>query len=568
MSTGSCPAPLRFGAPLIAIVCALVAAAIMPAAAVGAARESTRLLVKVDGTASPAERGAVSTALGATRQEPLAAGWRVYELPGALSISEARAALGHTSADLAVELDRSVFVPSAVSNDPMSDKQWALDAVRAPLGWQVPMSAPITVAVLDTGIDLDHPDLADAAWMNPGEVPENGLDDDKNGYVDDTSGWDFVHNDGSVYDDPAQDAHGTHVAGIIGAIRDDGVGVAGVAANARLMSLKFFAGGAGLASDAIAAIGYARRNGARIVNASFEGPYSQALCDAVAAAAAGGVLIVAAAGNEAIDVDAASRVPAMCAEASVISVAASTPSDLLAPFSNRGATGVDLAAPGEAVMSTVPGDGHDLYSGTSMAAPHVAAAAALVLGQNPARNPAQVRQIILAAAHRIPGLSGVTATGGRLDVAGALGVPSTAVMPPTSAVTDDAVPLPMRRKNTARLLSFVVARRTMRADQVARLRFRVSDDTRVRFTVRRAATGALVSTFVRDAAEGDNVLLLSMRMGTRHANPAGGYRVTARPSAGAGAARSVHVDVVPGGPSPPADSPVMVLSRGKASPRS
>jgi subtilisin family serine protease len=540
--------PFRSRRGLLVLLATLVAATGSSVAV--AAPESTSVLVKVDSAASLHQRQALGEALGATDEAPLAAGWREYELPGALSAAEVRAALAGVPADIAVELDRPVYITSGVPNDPRVAEQWGLDAVQAPMAWDVPISTAVTVAVIDTGVDLAHPDLAGAAWTNPGEIPANGIDDEGNGYIDDVHGWDFLHGDGSVFDDAAEDAHGTHIAGVIGATRNDGVGIAGVAGNARIMSLKFVGGAGGLASDAIAALAYARSNGARVVNASFGGPYSQALCDAVAEAAAAGTIVVAAAGNDGVDIDGAVRAPAMCPEASVISVGASTSYETLAPFSNRGVAGVDIAAPGEFILSTVPAAGHDSWSGTSMAAPHVSGAAAMVIGQNPSLTPVQVRQTILDSADRLPGLAGTSGTGARLDVARALGaqvspVPLLSATTPVEAVDlgDEARPGP--RKTPARIMRLAASRKTFRVNRSTRLRYRVNAATRVRFTVRRAATGAVVSTFVRQGAEGDNVLFLSARAGRNRPLPPGRYRVVARTPSGQAPTRTVTIEIMP-----------------------
>lgn len=533
-----------------ATLCAVAASLGLGSGVASAAPESTRVLVKIDEAASARERQDIGTALRAAHQDALGAGWRVYELPGARTAAEVRAALAGTAAD-AVELDRPVLTPAAVPNDPRASEQWALDAIQAPAAWDVLVTTPVTVAVIDTGVDVTHPDLTRAVWTNAAEVPGNGLDDDGNGYVDDVNGWDFLHDDGSVFDDPVEDAHGTHVAGILAATRDDAQGIAGIAGNARIMPLKFVGGGGGLASDAIEAIRYARANGARVVNASFGGPYSQALCDAVAEAAAAGVVVVAAAGNEGIDIDTSPRVPATCPEPSVISVAASTQVDALADFSNRGVMGVDLAAPGELILSTVPGGGHETWSGTSMAAPHVAAAAALLMGQNPALSPLQVRQTILDAADRVPGLAAATVTGARLDVARTLGVaPSLTPLLAAPAAPDvpvestETAPL-ARPKPRPRLLRLAASRKRFRVDRLTRLRYRVSGDARVRFTVRRASTGAVVATFVRDGSAGDNVLLLTARAGRARPLPPGRYRVAARTSSQASPPRAVTIEITP-----------------------
>lgn len=526
-------------APLWTLACAALAGlAGSPASALA----NTRVLVKVDAHAPAPDRHAVGTSLDAVTHTALGAGWHVYEVPGDMNAAQARAALSDSRADLAVELDQTVLVPSAISNDPLAAEQWGLDAVRAEEAWAVPISTPVTVAVIDTGIDLAHPDLANALWTNPAEQPANGIDDDRNGYVDDVHGWDFAHNDATVFDGAAEDAHGTQVAGIIAASRGDGRGMAGAASNARIMALKFVDGGGGLSSTAIQALRYAQDHGARVVNASFGGPYSQALCDAVAAAAAAGVTVVAAAGNDAVNLDGGARVPATCPAAGVISVGASTPTDELAGFSNRGATSVDLVAPGEAVLTTAPGGGHEAISGTSVAAPHVAAAAALVIAQHPAFDPGRVRQTLLQSAETAPALAGLTATGGRLDIARALGLapPVDAGLDPTAASQEE-----MFEEATyphARLLRLSTDADTLRPDRVARVRYRLSERSRVRFTVRRVPANRVVSTFVRDGERGDNVLLFSTRAGTNRPLPPGRYRLSARTPSGSSMSRSLVIE--------------------------
>lgn len=537
-------APQRRGrVPLWALACATLASL---GGSASAATTNTRVLVKVDSAAPAADRHGVGTALGATGHVALGTGWHVYEIPGAVNVADARAALSASRADLALELDQTVLSPSAVSNDALAAKQWALDAVRAEEAWTVPLVAAVTVAVIDTGIDLAHPDLAGALWSNPGEQPDNGIDDDRNGYVDDVHGWDFAHNDATVFDGAAQDAHGTQVAGIIGAGRGNGIGTAGVAANTRIMSLKFVDGGGGLASSAIQALRYAQNHGARVVNASFGGPYSQALCDAVAAAAAAGVTVVAAAGNDALNLDGGARVPATCPAEGVISVGASTPADRLAAFSNHGAIAVDLAAPGEAVLTTVPGGGHEAISGTSVAAPHVAAAAALLIGRDPTIDPGRVRQTLLQSVESTPALIGVTATGGRLDIARAIGL-----APPAGADVDASADPRQNRPESSphartRLLRLSTDAETLNPDRVAQVRYRLSGRGRVHFTVRRVSTKRVVSTFVRDGDRGDNLLLFSTRAGTNHHLPAGRYRLSARTTSGRSTSRSLVIDFTRG----------------------
>ena len=252
-----------------------------------------------------------------------------------------------------------------------------IDALEA---WQVSQgSSNVVVGVLDSGVDYTHPDLASQMWVNPGEdcagCRSNGLDDDANGYVDDWRGWDFAGNDNDPMDD---NGHGTHVAGTIGA-RQDSQGVVGVSWRVRLMPLKFIgANGEGTAADAVRAVLYAAANGAQITNNSYGGDgFSQAMLDAIQTSDAAGSLFVAAAGNDFSNNDEAPVYPADYDVPNVLTVAASDHFDRKAWFSNYGAASVDLAAPGFGIYSTWPGGGYRSSDGTSMAAPHVAGAAAL-----------------------------------------------------------------------------------------------------------------------------------------------------------------------------------------------
>jgi subtilisin family serine protease len=416
---------------------------------------------------------------------------------------------------------------AGVPNDTLVREQWALDDIQAPAAWSAPAGAPVVVAVIDTGVDLSHPDLRSAAWTNPGEVTANGIDDDANGYVDDVNGWDFVNGDASVFDSPGADAHGTHVAGILAAARGDGFGTAGVAANVRVMVLKFVVGDSGSATHAIEAIRYARANGARIVNASFAGAYSQALCDAVAEVAAAGVLVVAAAGNEGMDLGASPYVPASCAEPSVIGVGATDIEGGLAAFSNHGTGAVDISAPGELVLSTSPGAGHTSMSGTSMAAPHVSGVAALVLGANPQLTPGQARQRLLESADHLPSLAGQVAGGAHLNAARALGVPPSA----QSLLLADAEP----DRPSRGLLTLSAGRSRFRADRALRVRYRTQGTGRVRFVVRDETSGRVVATFSRAGTGRQDVLVLTASLpGRARALSPGRYRLIARMAGGVG----------------------------------
>jgi subtilisin family serine protease len=207
------------------------------------------------------------------------------------------------------------------------------------------------VAVIDTGADYTHPDLAANIWTHPGEIAGNSLDDDGNGKTDDTRGWDFVFDNNDPMDG---NGHGTHVAGTIGAVGNNGRGVTGVCWAAKIMLLRAFdASGITTVADIIEAMDYARQNGARIVNASYSGTeYSQAESDAIALLNSAGVLLIAAAGNEGVDNDPTPSYPASYDLSNIIAVAATDTSDLLASFSNFGKSKVHVAAPGVSIFST------------------------------------------------------------------------------------------------------------------------------------------------------------------------------------------------------------------------
>ncbi len=378
----------------------------------------------------------------------------VVRLPDGMSVP---AAISRYVADPAVEVAEPNFrlhLLQAVPNDPLFPDQWGLhntgqyfpiadpppaeaagtlDAdIDAPEAWSVTTGSPDTViAVIDSGIDLTHPDLTPSLWVNTDEIPGNGLDDDLNGYPDDVNGWDFEDNDPAPQD---LDGHGTHVAGIIAAAANNGVGGAGVCPGCRVMALR----SALDLEGEMAAIAYAIDNGADVINMSFGNGYFS-LLERVAIAVAGesGILVVVAAGNElsvsdrlvadndmalSIDIDGDGALdccpeyPASYDLPNIISVAASNAADQYGystgcaleagrilpgcSFTNVGHESVDLAAPGVDVLSTYPPGTYDVLDGTSMAAPYVAGVAGLVKSAHPTYGPLEIKNAILNSVDR------------------------------------------------------------------------------------------------------------------------------------------------------------------------
>ncbi len=278
-------------------------------------------------------------------------------------------------------------------NDPLySSHQVAyLGRLKVEDAWDVTTGrSNVIIAVLDTGVDMTHPDLKESIWTNPGEVPDNGLDDDGNGFVDDVHGWDFADED----NDPSDDyGHGTHVSGIAAARINNAVGIAGIAGGTTIMPVDVFGGGIGTYADLIQAIVYATDNGADIINMSLGAlSYSRGEEAAVEYAWQRGVILVGAAGNYG---NGAWHYPA--AHEHVIGVAATDATDRRAGFSSYGPF-VSVSAPGLSIMSTYRGGQYNYMSGTSMATPHVSGLAALILSRNPTLSNAQVRSIIESTA--------------------------------------------------------------------------------------------------------------------------------------------------------------------------
>lgn len=325
--------------------------------------------------------------------------------------------------------------------------------IDANLAWDLTTgSKDVIVGVIDTGVWYTHNDLRNQMWKNPGEIADNGVDDDENGWVDDVYGINTVVDTGDPLDD---EGHGTHVAGVLGASANDDGDVVGVAWEVQIMALKAFDSfGFSVDSDQVQAIEYGVEHGCRILNASFGGQvFSQSVFNALAEAQTRNVLVVAAAGNEGRDADLFPVYPGAYNLDNIISVAAMNRFDQLADFSNFGLNNVDIAAPGEEIYSTSSGadDEYAELGGTSQATPYVAGVGALILSVFPELSVGEVRGRILSSAVKLPAYSGKVATGGRLNAFDAFdaapdGALEIAVDPPsqTAHVVDSTLTIVVR----------------------------------------------------------------------------------------------------------------------------
>lgn len=333
-------------------------------------------------------------------------------------------------------------------NDPQFPSMYGLTKIGAPTAWDTTTGGGnnVVVGVIDEGIDVTHPDLQANIWVNPspGSIP---------GFTGDINGWDFFHNDATVFDNTGgykvpcnpgpppggnncdeTDSHATHVAGTIGAVGNNGVGVVGVNWSVRLMSLKFLGPTGGASSDALRAMNYAKAQkdlfvssggaqGAniRVLNNSYGGGgFTQAFLDGINAINQSGILFVASAGNDSTNNDTTPQYPAGYKAPNVIAVASTNSADTLSGFSNTGPQSVSLGAPGSSILSTTPTSTYDTYSGTSMASPQVAGSAALLLAQNPNLTVAQLKSLLIFNGDALASLSTTTFSGRRLNVASSL----------------------------------------------------------------------------------------------------------------------------------------------------
>jgi thermitase len=508
--------------------------------AMAAVTEPDGLIVRFEPGVSAAERAAIRDGAGTDLERTLPVS-RMHLLdlePGQSLLAAERALEGQDGVEYAEPnaIRRAALRP----DDTHYSLLWGMEntgqSIRGNAGsadadtdagdaWDAGIGGGVTVAVVDSGVDLAHPDLAANAWRNPGESGSgretNGLDDDLNGRVDDWRGWDFVAGDNSPAD---ENGHGTHVAGTIAARRDNGIGVAGVADGSRLMALRVLnAQGTGSVAGVILAYAYAAQAGAKVVNLSLGSSVSsRAESDAIAAFP--GMLFVAAAGNGGEDGvgddnDFDPEYPCAYLLPNVVCVAATDNRDGLAPFSNYGDLAVDLAAPGVDIVSTVPGGGYGWASGTSMATPHVSGAAALLWAASPGVPVSQIKAALLDGVDPVAALAGRTVTGGRLNVLSALRMvadvtlapaapapaPSPGPAEPTAPAPDPGEPETERRPRQPKKLvgdaappglSVRVARRQrigrlMRRGLPVRVRCSEACSTHIRLSAGRGVNGTL-----------------------------------------------------------------------------
>src|SRR5918995_1560004 len=339
-----------------------------------------------------------------------------------ISLEELRARLRASDRVERVEDDGPIAI-SKDPNDPGVVEQYAIKQkddhdVDAPGAWNERTSCA-KVAVLDTGVQSDHPDLKKNLWENTAD-PSNGRDDDNNGVVDDRYGGDLVDGKGSGVD---KHGHGTHVAGIVGARGNNDRGIAGLCWSLKIVAVRILdADGRGNWSREIAGIDYAIKAGAKVINASYGGPSgSEIVRDAIQRARDKGVLLVAAAGNDGVNTDNKPNFPAAYPDSNILSVAATNSKDKLASFSNFGAQTVDLAAPGDHVASTFWKSDYAYMSGTSMATPYVAAAAAMLRKHHSSWDIGDISTRLRQKGDKLKALKGKTKSGKRLNINSALG---------------------------------------------------------------------------------------------------------------------------------------------------
>lgn len=379
---------------------------------------------------------------------PMSAAWLVHFDRASLDTLPAALAAFRSRPEIVAQVEgNGLGRGGLLPNDGLFEQQYALRNigqeggtagadVHATEAWEIANSAPgVLVAVLDSGVDFSHLELSENIYRDTREVL-NGIDDDRNGFVDDFRGWDFTNNDNLPADDHN---HGTWVTGIIAARGNNGVGIAGVVWKVQIMPVKVLdSANRGTTVNMLAGINYARAKGAKVMNLSLiDYPRSTAVFEAIGAAQSAGILIVVSAGNSGTDNDVAPNYPSSYSQPNLLAVANTTRGDVLnvgSSGSNYGAATVHLTAPGTNILTTLRGGSYSLFTGTSAAAPHVTGALALLASQRPDATIAQLRQWVFESVDRVPALAERCITGGRLNIAAALRLAGVPPPPPSAPV--------------------------------------------------------------------------------------------------------------------------------------
>lgn len=417
-------------------------------------------------------------------------------------------------------------------NDPNYSSLWGMTKIGAPSAWNSSTgSGSIKVAIIDTGILRTHPDLSANININSGEISNNGIDDDLNGYIDDRFGFNTINNNSNTTD---AEGHGTHVAGTVGAVGNNGVGVTGVAWSTSLIPVKVLDdNGDGTSESVAAGVDYARIIGADILNLSLGGPSSDSvLQSALQSASNAGKLLVFAAGNEGANNNITPSYPANYSFANSLTVAATNQSDQLASFSNYGTSTVHLTAPGVDILSTYLGNTYRSLDGTSMAAPHVAGALAIL--RSLGATASQAKACVLNGVTSIQGLP--VSSVGRLNLASAVSLCLPAGTPtasPTPTVTptptrndsaiDDPTPIPippisfqgtLRGKSSNNLVT-LSGRIFAFQNEAAVSGTQIKRSCTVQFRNVRSKYTKTISAKIRGATFKDNISMSGLRPGSR-----------------------------------------------------